>query len=218
MSNNSGTVSCAAFEIGELLLTWRMAELEEIVLLPCETHELIDNALRTYLHFTTNFKEEYLQTPAELEQCTEKLLQSHLFKTNQDYVRRQFVYSLLQEDDPATLQIIAVFLLLDGRQHEITFEMMNDEGCFPRLVELIKNVNTDDARLHRSLLGLLYEMSRMQRLSAEDLGQVDDSFIIYLLSIIEELSDDVDDPYHYPVIRVLVRSPRCKHLHGEVLT
>jgi hypothetical protein len=54
------------------------------------------------------------------------------------------------------------------------------------------------------LLELLYEMSRMQRLSVEDLRQVDDEFVTSLFQLIEQLSDDVDDPYHYPVIRVLV--------------
>jgi hypothetical protein len=38
---------------------------------------------------------------------------------------------------------------------------------------------------------------------------VDDAFIIYLLEIIEGASNDADDPYHYPVIRVLV-SPSTK--------
>lgn len=33
---------------------------------------------------------------------------------------------------------------------------------------------------------------------------IDEEFISYLLQVIEGLSDDVDDPYHYPVIRVLV--------------
>jgi hypothetical protein len=33
---------------------------------------------------------------------------------------------------------------------------------------------------------------------------VNDAFILYLLDIIEGASDDADDPYHYPVIRVLV--------------
>lgn len=32
----------------------------------------------------------------------------------------------------------------------------------------------------------------------------EDDFIEYLFQIIEELSDDASDPYHYPVIRVLV--------------
>ena len=33
---------------------------------------------------------------------------------------------------------------------------------------------------------------------------IEDDFIINLLQVIESLSDDVNDPYHYPVIRVLV--------------
>ena len=33
---------------------------------------------------------------------------------------------------------------------------------------------------------------------------IEDEFIAYMFQIIEGLSDDVNDPYHYPVIRVLV--------------
>lgn len=110
----------------------------------------------------------------------------------------------MQEDELASLHVIASFLLFDGKENEPTFEMMNREGCFPRLIELIKLGKRDDGRLHRLLLELLYEMSRVQRISAEDLGCVDDDFVVCLFDIIEELSDDVDDPYHYPVIRVLV--------------
>jgi hypothetical protein len=181
---------------------WR--ELEDIVSANCSSHHLIDNALRSYLHFTTNFKDEYLITEYDIARCSQKLLLSELFEANKDYVRIQIVYSLLQEDEPAALHLIASFLLLDGRHNEATFEMMNREGCFPRLLELIKQGKQGDARLHRLLLELLYEMSRMQRLSVEDLAHVDDELVTYLFQIIEELSDDVDDPYHYPVIRVLV--------------
>lgn len=39
---------------------------------------------------------------------------------------------------------------------------------------------------------------------------IEDDFIIYLFQIIEELSDDVNDPYHYPVIRVLVCFLSCR--------
>ena len=76
-----------------------------------------------------------------------------------------------QEDSPDTLHLIIAFLLFDGRQHDITFEMMNEEGGFPRLLELILGEKDDDAGLHRMLLELLYEMSRIQRLRIEDLSQ-----------------------------------------------
>ncbi|KAL8828777.1 MAG: hypothetical protein Q9170_006458, partial [Blastenia crenularia] len=77
---------------------------------------------------------------------------------------------------------------------------MKEEGVFPRLIELIYERKDDDVGLHRMLLELLYEMSRIQRLRLQDLN---DDFIRYLFQIIEGLSDDVNDPYHYPVIRVL---------------
>jgi hypothetical protein len=69
------------------------------------------------------------------------------------------------------------FLLFDGRQNETTFEMMNSEGAFPRLLELIQaqrknGVDGDgpETGLHRMLMELLYEMSRIQRIKIEDLG------------------------------------------------
>jgi hypothetical protein len=36
-------------------------------------------------------------------------------------------------------------------------------------------------------------------------ARVHDDFIKMLFEIIEQVSDDVNDPYHYPTIRVLVR-------------
>lgn len=79
-----------------------------------------------------------------------------------------------QEDDPDTLHLIASFLLFDGRQNEVTFHMMNEEGSFPRLLELVQSQKPDGdggAGLHRLLMDLLYEMSRIQRVKIEDLGE-----------------------------------------------
>jgi hypothetical protein len=83
-------------------------------------------------------------------------------------------YDVLQEDDPDTLHLIVSFLLFDGRQHEESFRMMNEEGSFPRLLELLQVYKIKDgenqAALHRMLMDLLYEMSRIQRIRIEDLG------------------------------------------------
>ena len=134
--------------------------------------------------------DEYVQTEYDVARCSYRLLQSNLFASEKDYVRRQIVYSLLQvrnrddglfslrltsplllqEDSPATLHFITAFLIYDGRENETTFEMMNEEGAFPRLVELIQQKRDGDAGLHRMLLELLYEMSRIQRLRTADLS------------------------------------------------
>ena len=105
--------------------------------------------------------------------------------------------------------------------------MMSGEGVFPRLLDLIQGKADDDVGLHRMLLELLYDMSRIQRIRLEDLSNrvkcrnleakltgetvlIEEEFLAYMFRMIEELSDDVNDPYHYPIIRVLVG-----HLSGE---
>jgi hypothetical protein len=110
---------------------------------------------------------------------------------------------------------------------------MNNEGAFTRLVDLIASPGSDaKPELHRLFMELLYEMARIQRVKIDELSMsklptllrgrpsaavilppklillrlvhVDDVFVRHLFQIVEELSDDVNDPYHYPVIRVLV--------------
>ena len=100
------------------MLISRLPELDEIVSVQCQEHEFIDNALRSYLAFTTNYKGgrwndqcnlpgeeaadfdafagEYLQTDYDVARCSHRLLHSILFASHRDYVRRQIVYSFLQ--------------------------------------------------------------------------------------------------------------------------
>lgn len=77
----------------------------------------------------------------------------------------------LQEDDPDILLITSSFLLADARSSEQTFELLNGEGSFPRLVDLIVSPELDEAEeLRRLIMQLLYEMSRIQKISVHDLG------------------------------------------------
>jgi hypothetical protein len=171
----------------------------------CPSHELIDDALRGWLYLAAKFRDRFLDSEDDVATCSQKLMASGLFAGNKDYVRTQIIYSLLQEDEAGPLHVIASFLLHDGRADVDTFGRMIEEACFPRLLELICGCEEQDTRLHRLLLQLMYEMSRVERLRTTDLLQVDDSFVTYLFSIIEGASNDVHDPYHYPIIRVLVR-------------
>ena len=116
------------------------------------------------------------------------------------------MHCLLEDDEPNVLRVAASFLLADARQNESTFKIMNEEGTFCRLIDLISNPRQQDeeAEVHRLLMELLYEMSRIQKITAEDLLHVNDEFVTHLFDIIEQISGDVHDPYHYPVIRVLL--------------
>jgi hypothetical protein len=76
-----------------------------------------------------------------------------------------------QDDDPDVVLISTSFLLTDAQTHERTYELLNDEGAFPRLVDLIKSpTRHDDEGIHRTLMELLYEMARIQKIKTNDLG------------------------------------------------
>ncbi|KAH8726637.1 hypothetical protein GQ44DRAFT_613418 [Phaeosphaeriaceae sp. PMI808] len=182
-------------------------EIDDIASTRCQEHEIIDECLRSFLNVTTSYKSEYLQTDYSVAKCIFRLLEGNLYIAHKDYVRRQIIYCVLQEEDNPTLHVVAAFLLYDGRhsKDDAIFEMMHSESTFPRLVELVQMDSVqEDTKLHQMLLELTYESSRVQRLTPEDFMAVNDDFIIYLLDVIEGVSDDADDPYHYPVIRVLL--------------
>lgn len=196
--------SDTSFTIGTEQQLWD--EIQQVVTTQCpaHAHETIDDALRTWLYLASKCREDFSESEDDVASCSQRLLEGSLFQSNRDYVRTQIIYSIMQEDEAAPLYAIASFLLLDGRNDEVTFRRMIDEGCFHRLLELINGRKEDDPSLHRLLLELTYEMSRIERLRIEDLLHVDDGFVTYLFQLIECLSDDVHDPYHYPVIRVLL--------------
>ncbi|KAI1773738.1 hypothetical protein F4818DRAFT_100010 [Hypoxylon cercidicola] len=181
-------------------------ELDRVVSTQCdaEAHETIDDALRSWLYLASRYRDEFSLSEDDVLNCSQSLLEGCLFRTDPEYVRTQIIYSLLQEDEAGPLYVIASFLLLDGRAEDATFKRMIDEGCFHRLLELINERKENDAGLHRLLLELMYEMSRIEQLRLEDLLHVDDGFVTYLFQLIEGLSDDAHDPYHYPIIRVLL--------------
>ncbi|KAL8243880.1 hypothetical protein R6Q59_010138 [Mikania micrantha] len=179
-------------------------KLDETVARPCENDEHIDDALRSYIALTTGFP-DYVESDNDLRRCAYKLYSSPLFAQHADYIRTQLVHSLLQDEEADLLYITATLLLADAREHEATFGLLNNEGAFQRMVYLIKSPRPEgEEGLHRLLMELLYEMARIQKITNEDLMAVDDDFIRRLFGIIEGLSDNVTDPYHYPVIRVLL--------------
>ncbi|CAK7562719.1 MAG: pre-rRNA processing [Sporothrix epigloea] len=181
-------------------------ELRCTVQTPCNNHEEIDDALRAWLGLVSSGRELILRDEDDLARCSRCLLESPLCAglDVRQYVCTQIVYSLLQEDESGPLHAIANYLLLAGRHDETVFAQMIEAGCFARLIELIKISHVGDRRLHRLLLELIYEMACIERVRVTDLLSVDDSFVSYLFRIVEDLSDDIDDPYHFPVIRVLL--------------
>lgn len=77
----------------------------------------------------------------------------------------------MQDDESDLLYITTTFLLADAREHDSTFELLNSEGAFQRMIDLIKAPTTEgEEGLHRLLMELLYETARVQKIINDDLG------------------------------------------------
>ena len=227
-------------------------ELGEIVNSPCDAPQRIDSGLKVFLSFVTDFQgisifslgnptalsraeplalvDEYLGSAADWARCSYALLDSPLFRSDKTYIRSCLISRLRAEDSKPLVYLTSMILLLDGREDERTFKLMQAEGLFPRLLELIvKEKAPEDKNCRDHLFNVLYEMIRIQRLRWEDLGRhfypsltkvvqtdadlvpgevaaIGDEFVSYLFELVEEQAE-IHDPYHYVVIRVLVCNP-----------
>jgi hypothetical protein len=189
---------CAMWS-GHLLM--KAVEIKETLSAPCATCEEIDDALRSYLAAATAAKGllvnrfwatadgrsgssasggvyctlcvritciQHIRRSRRLREAAVCLCIITSIATASPYGGRA---DSRQEEDPDVLYLVAAFLMFDGKGNEPTFEMMQEEGIFPRLLELIEEWNAGKSPLlQRMLLILLYEMARMQRLTREDLG------------------------------------------------
>ena len=116
--------------------------------------------------------DEYLKSGSDWARCSYIFLDSPMFNSDKDYVRLRLIEELRKEDLNPRIYLVSTILLFDGRQNQETFEVMQAEGSFPRLLELLCSKNTpEDKECRNRLLDLLYEMSRVQKLRWEDLGR-----------------------------------------------
>ena len=145
-------------------------KIEVILSKECVTHDGIDDVLRSYLSLLNEHHLEYITTEDHLGHCAYLLYASDLFAQHSAYIRQQLIYCLLQEEDVHTLRIAVIFLLADARENEHIFELLHKEGIFPRLVDLIAHPKENEESLHRSLMELFYELSRVQTIGNDDLS------------------------------------------------
>lgn len=177
--------------------------------------------------------DEYLQSANDWMRACYILLGSPMFEEHGNHIRQRLIEQLKDQTNNARVYLASTVLLYDGRTHHTTFEMMRESKLFPRLVELaLSKKSSEDKECRNRLLEVLYEMSRVQRLNYSDLGiavnhnasmkpnlhqvaAIDDDFISYLFELVEEQAD-IEDPYHYVVIRALVSLPSTSSETSQV--
>ncbi|KAK9367355.1 hypothetical protein V1509DRAFT_647853 [Lipomyces kononenkoae] len=181
------------------------AELDDMISRQIYSSSLIDSAVRSFLRFTALYVDEYLVADEDLMRCCYKFIDCPVFAKHRGHVRRKLITTLVKSTcSEQTMIIIGVILLLDGRVHVDTFEMMTEEQACRVVIEVLWHRRDYGPRLHRIFLELLYEMCRVQRLQYSDMEAVAEDFVEYLFQAIENNEDYDSDPYSYSVIRILL--------------
>ncbi|KAK9323268.1 hypothetical protein V1517DRAFT_320742 [Lipomyces orientalis] len=181
------------------------AELDDMISRQIHSSSLIESAVRSFLRFTALYVDEYLVADEDLMRCCYKFIDCPVFVKHRGHVRRKLITTLVK--GACSLQmmvVIGVVLLLDGRAHVDTFEMMEEEQACRLVIDVLWHRRDDGRRLHQIFLELLYEMCRVQRLQYSDLEVVSDDFVEYLFHAVEQNEDYDNDPYSYSVIRILL--------------
>jgi hypothetical protein len=187
------------------------SELSDITSRDYHSRVAVEKALLSYLHLASLFLDKYLSYDEQLSKCVKKLVHSPIFRNNKAYVRRRFVSFMVSELAQGNISkkiIIGAFLLIDGRIHSWTLEMLQEEKALTCIISTIwENHDQEGPRsviLSRIFLDLLYEMCKVQKLDVNDLQQISVKFIEYLFAAIENRDDYDHDPYGYALLKVLL--------------
>ncbi|KAI5117908.1 hypothetical protein M0805_003602 [Coniferiporia weirii] len=200
-------------------------ELEDIIYIPPDASlAQLDATLARFISFCATYHEQYLQTPVQLEHACSLLLQGELFTFHSERMREQLLDDAEKTTDPHTQLIIYQVLLQYGRNHQ-SF-LRSHKKWLPLLPLLMDHVSLDfdpevedyvtsanwtkvlsapiEANLRLLAVGILYEVSRVQKFSVSDLRLFDDDFIDHLFDLVEQTRHMQDESLNYSLIRLIV--------------
>ncbi|KAK9380070.1 uncharacterized protein V2V93DRAFT_310843, partial [Kockiozyma suomiensis] len=182
-------------------------ELDHLLSRQVYSSSAIEPAVVAFLRYVSTYMGEYLTADPDLLNCCYKFIDCPAFVKHRIQVRRILIDSLVQNYEQLPTQIsllIGVLLLVDGRQHTDTFQMMGEENSCPVVIELLWHRKDEEPRVHPCFLELLYEMCRVQRLQSSDLEAIPVEFVEYLFACVESNEDYDSDPFSYSFIRIIL--------------
>lgn len=149
--------------------------------------------------------EQYLTTDEEVSKCGYELINSSIFSKNRGYVRRKLISLLiLDELDYQTKALIGAVLLIDGKRHQSTLEMLQEEAASSVVISILWHDRNKSLLLHRIYLELLFEMCKVQKLRQSDLEKISIKFLEFLFSAVQNKEYSETDPYNYAVMKVIL--------------
>ncbi|KAG5357860.1 Protein LDB17 [Yarrowia sp. B02] len=181
-------------------------KLLDIVSVKTHSYPVVESALKDYLLFATKHLSDFLVSDNDLFRAGYKLTMSPIFTLHKAFTRRKLIAMLtLAEEYTDLAAVVSLILLIDSDSHPATLEMMQEENACHALTRLLLTFQKTSAlRLRRVLLELMFEMCKIQRISASDLENISDKFIDSLLRTVVNADRDDTSLYDASVMKVLL--------------
>ncbi|KAI6112359.1 hypothetical protein EDD17DRAFT_1595623 [Pisolithus thermaeus] len=208
------------------------SELDDLLRVPAEvTLSLLDTTLRRFVSLCASYHEQYLQSPLQLEHACQQLLNSELFTFHSERMCELIIEDAQSKTDPHVQLILYTILLYYGRRQtsflrsskrwkplipllidhvlveidpETEFTVLSASSASGSRQSIFMGPVTIEAKLRCLGVRLLYEVCRVQNLSAQDLRVFTNSFIDYLFDLVEQTRFVPDETFNYSVIKLLV--------------
>ncbi|WWD21978.1 hypothetical protein CI109_106466 [Kwoniella shandongensis] len=190
-------------------------ELELIVTVP-EAPSLtqLDNTLRMFVTFCAAYHDTYLPSPSEMYHAIAMLLDSELFTYYYERMVGIMMSDAQENTNPHDLFILYHLILYYGHRHPSLFKSHRKwRKLLPTLGEVVGldyeetfvlGLPPIETRLRLPATNLMYEVCRVQKLTANELAQFDDIFIDHLFDLVETTRDQQDERLNYAVIKLIV--------------
>ncbi|KAF6751153.1 hypothetical protein DFP72DRAFT_1012787 [Ephemerocybe angulata] len=194
------------------------------------TLDQLDSTLKRFLTLCATYHEQYLQSPLQLEHAISMVLDSELFQFHSSRMCDIMVDDARKATDPHLLFIHFNTLYFHGHRRADAFRNHKRwQPIMPLLMDhILVEIDPDvedtffggagnrhsvvhvsvpvpiEVKLRSLSVKLLYEVCKVQKLSAQDLKIFEDDFIDFLFDLVEQTRYMHDETFNYSVIKLIV--------------
>ncbi|KAK3839926.1 MAG: hypothetical protein J3R72DRAFT_447006 [Linnemannia gamsii] len=159
--------------------------------------------VNAFLSLMVQYQDEFLdESGQDLVHCCYRLFDSHVFQRNTETVTRAIIDRAIGSSDDRDMWITYHVLLHAGKESPKIFHWMFRNEFFSKLKGQIQH--QEGTTMQLAAIALMYEMCRIQTLKESELALADETFLNYLLDLVEHTRTDAAEQLNYGAIKLLL--------------
>ncbi|KAF9156563.1 hypothetical protein BG015_004180 [Linnemannia schmuckeri] len=159
--------------------------------------------VNAYLSLMVHYQDKFLdESGQDLVYCCYNLFDSDVFRRNTEVITCCIIDRAIESSDDEDMWITYHVLLHAGNESPIIYRWMFRNEFFSKLKDQIQH--REGTRMQLIAITLMYEMCRIQTLKESDLALADETFLNYLLDLVEHTRTDDAEQLNYGSIKLLL--------------